>query len=295
MSHVLIVEDQAPIARLLRLWIEAEGATVATASGAEQALLLAAEQAPAVAFCDIRLPGGRDGFWFVEQLRTFCPETAVVMTTGLPQFAATVDGPREGVADFVTKPFTRERIVDALRHGLADHRARLARVPAGQSAPINTATALLTILRAQGGSAARHGERVSLVAVTLARALGIEEPEAVDIGCAALLGDVQRVDVHTIAAKMPHFGAASAIALAAGEHFDGTGFPLGLKGDAIPLGARIVAVAIAYDNLVEGSGVAGLTGAGAVENLCRARAGTFDPAVLRALEVIQAGLQPTAA
>ena len=44
--------------------------------------------------------------------------------------------------------------------------------------------------------------------------------------------------------------AASAIAVATAERFDGTGFPLGLKGDAIPFGARILAVAEAYDHLV---------------------------------------------
>ena len=38
------------------------------AESAEQGLLLASEEFPAVAFCDINLPRGQSGFWLVEQL-----------------------------------------------------------------------------------------------------------------------------------------------------------------------------------------------------------------------------------
>lgn len=303
-SHVLIVEDQVPIGRLLRAWIEAEGASVVTATGAEQALLLASEHPPAVALCDIRLPGGRDGFWLVEQLRLLHPETAVVMTTGLPQFDTEVSGPREGVADFVVKPFTRERIVDALRRGLAEHRSRQAsmatdsggRAPAGPGRDSMAATAaLLAVLHTQSGSAAAHAQRVSHLAVTLARALNVEDSAVSHIEHAALLRDVERSDIHGIVRKLPHLDAASTIAVASQERFDGTGFPLGLKGDAIPRGARIVAVADAYDDLVEGQCLSGLTPADAVEALCGERASQFDPAVLRALRSVQPDFQATAA
>jgi putative two-component system response regulator len=292
--HVLIVEDQAPIARLLRAWIEAEGMTVATATGAEQALLLAAEQAPAVALCDIRLPGGRDGFWFVEQLRLFSPQTAVVIVTGLPDLAG-ADGGHEGVADVVAKPFTRERVTGALRHALADYRLRTEQASAGLHAPVNAASALLSILHGQGGTSARHAGRVSQVAVTLARALGCDEAEAFDIGCAALLGDVQRVDIYAVAEKMPRLGAAIAIALAMEEHFDGSGFPLGLSGEAMARGARVVAVAGAYDALMESAGVRFTSPRQAVETLEGERAAHFDPAELRALREVAPSLEATAA
>lgn len=303
-SHVLIVEDQVPVGRLLRTWIEAEGASVVTATSAEQALLLASEHTPAVALCDIRLPGGRDGFWLVEQLRLLHPETAVVMTTGLPQFETEVNGTREGVADFVVKPFTRERIVTALRRGLAEHRSRKASMatdlerhaPEGQwDGAMGTTAALLTVLRAQGRTVAHHAERVSHLAVTLARALNVDEPELSRIEHATLLRDVERLDIYGIMRSLPHLDAAGAIAVASQEHFDGTGFPLGLKGDAIPRGARIVAVADAYDDLVEGMGLSGLTAAHAVETLCGERASQFDPAVLGALRAVQPDLQTSAA
>lgn len=305
MNHVLIVEDQVPVARLLRTWIEAEGASAVMATGAEQALLLASEHAPAVALCDIRLPGGRDGFWLVEQLRLLHPETAVVMTTGLPQFDAEANGPREGVTDFVVKPFTRERIVDALRRALAEHRSRRAsraterggQVPeeGAWSGSMSTTAALVTVLRARSGTAVHRAQRVSHLAVTLARALNVEEPELSDIEHAALLRDVGRSDIYGVLRKLPHLEAAGAIAVASQERFDGTGFPLGLKGDAIPLGARIVAVAEAYDDLVTGYGLTEFIPAHAVEALCGERAREFDPAVLGALRSAQPELEMNAA
>ena len=82
------------------------------------------------------------------------------------------------------------------------------------------------------------------------------------------------------------FVAAYGIAMAAQERFDGTGFPSGLKGDAIPLGARIVGVAEAYDELVSGDPGATMTPAAAMEMLQGERSHQFDPAVLQALSDI---------
>ena len=84
MSEVLIVEDEAPIRRLLHRWIDAEGVRAVEAESAEQGLLLASEEFPAVAFCDINLPRGQSGFWLVEQLHRLHPETSVVVTTRPP-------------------------------------------------------------------------------------------------------------------------------------------------------------------------------------------------------------------
>jgi response regulator RpfG family c-di-GMP phosphodiesterase len=68
------------------------------------------------------------------------------------------------------------------------------------------------------------------------------------------------------------------------ERFDGTGYPRGLSGDRIPLGARIVAVAEAYDSLVSGGlpHRTALTPAQALREIQAASGTAFDPAVVRA-------------
>jgi len=300
LSDVLIVEDQAQVARLLLRWVEAEGATAVAATSAEQALLLASQQTPAVALCDVNLPGGRDGFWLAEQLRALHPETAVVMTTGLHYFDAAVAGLRAGVVDYVTKPVSRERLQEALRRALAEHQSRKASSSASESTSDQSGgyqgapgakAALLTVLHAQGGAAVHHAQHAADVAAKLARALSLAGRDVALVEYAALLCHIDRVDVHGLARKVPDLSDASAIALASQERFDGSGFPLGLRGSAIPRGARIVAVANAYDALVTGSGGVRVTPEQAVEILCHERAGQFDPAVLRALRISQRELR----
>jgi response regulator RpfG family c-di-GMP phosphodiesterase len=301
LHRVLIVEDQVPVARLLRAWIEADGLTAVAATGAEQALVVAGEQPLAVAFCDIKLPGGRDGFWLVDQLRVLRPETAIVMTTGLQHFDAAVVLMRAGVTDYLVKPFTWARFRQALQRALAEHRSRAgeAAVSDGDEAqapqvPESATAALRTVLEAQGGTSVQHAQRVASLSTQLARALGTTEPEVSLIECAALLCSVERLDIHSMAPNVPHLKDASAIAVAVREHFDGTGFPRGLKGEAIPKGARIVAVARAYEELISGFRTR-VTAGDAVAQLCGKRAAQFDPAVLDALKTLEPQLQPTPA
>jgi CheY-like chemotaxis protein len=81
LMRVLIVDDEEPLRKLLQHWVEAAGATVIEAGSAEEGLALAQSGgAPAVALCDIRLPG-KDGLWLAEQLHLAFPETVVLMTT----------------------------------------------------------------------------------------------------------------------------------------------------------------------------------------------------------------------
>jgi response regulator RpfG family c-di-GMP phosphodiesterase len=69
------------------------------------------------------------------------------------------------------------------------------------------------------------------------------------------------------------------------ERFDGLGFPAGLAAEAIPLGARILAVADALDELEHGAGGnMKLLRADAHAQLGREAGTRFDPAVLRALD-----------
>jgi putative two-component system response regulator len=125
------------------------------------------------------------------------------------------------------------------------------------------------------------------VAVALVRAMNVGEAMAADIEHAAILRNITRLDVHAIGRQVPFLAAASTITAAVQEHFDGTGFPLGLSGERIPLGSRILAVAEAWDELVSGSQHGKSTPAQAIEVLCGERARQFDPAVLEVLPDIQ--------
>ncbi|MBA3032188.1 MAG: HD-GYP domain-containing protein [Gammaproteobacteria bacterium] len=120
-----------------------------------------------------------------------------------------------------------------------------------------------------------HGRRVALYAHGLASAMGLSHAEANTIREAALLHDIGKIgipdailtkpgeltvaELHTIR-QHPAMGAGiiQAIPLLSHlapavrhhhEHFDGGGYPVGLQGHAIPLAARVIAVADALDAL----------------------------------------------
>ncbi len=121
----------------------------------------------------------------------------------------------------------------------------------------------------------KHTQRVGETAALLAWALGLPEAEAEMIRRAAPLHDVGKIGIpdrillkpsgltreefeemknHTVigarilsGSRLPVLKLAEEIALTHHENWDGTGYPLKLKGDVIPLVGRIVAVADAYD------------------------------------------------
>jgi response regulator RpfG family c-di-GMP phosphodiesterase len=326
--QVLIVDDEPSMRRLLGLWAESEGAAVVEAPSAEQAIVaLDCGCVPAVAFCDLRLPG-KDGLWLAEQLRQRSPDTAVVMTTGVHEFDAAVSSLQAGVVDYVAKPFVRERIASALQRAFTVHtsrsaltrmqreletrRAQIAEALAELETNVATSlTAMTEMLRARDPHACDHSRRVARIAVDLAMALQIGEPQLSDIERAALLHNLgrlalpddllrrpesrlshaERVRLHAhplhgyaMLRHVPFLTAANAIAVAAHERYDGTGFPHGLAGEAIPLGARIIAAADAYDELVAGDPPHAPEQAVAV--LVNTRRSAFDPQVLNALTML---------
>ena len=329
---VLIVDDEPPIRRLLEMWVEAESERVSVvhAGTAEQGLSLAASHGGvAVALCDIKLPG-KDGLWLAEQLRIGHPEIAVVMTTGVNEFDAAINSLQAGVVDYLVKPYTRERISEALQRAFYVHRSRRAlsamqRELEQRRAQIDDALAeleanaasslevMLELLRARHPAASDHAQRVARLAVNLAMMLQIGEPRLSDIERGALLHNIGRLTLpdHLLSAShaqlteadrarvrayplrgqailkhAPFLAAASEIAAAAHERYDGSGFPLALAGDRIPLGARIVAVADAYDELISGIPGPGVAPDAAIEVLSTTRAGEFDPLVLGALRML---------
>jgi response regulator RpfG family c-di-GMP phosphodiesterase len=95
-----------------------------------------------------------------------------------------------------------------------------------------------------------------------------------------------------IVSEVPALRHLAPIIVATNERFDGSGFPAGLAGEDIPLGARIIAVADAWDSLATARRMAGRLGADAVNaELVRGAGSDFDPDVIRTwLSVGEEGL-----
>jgi HD-GYP domain-containing protein (c-di-GMP phosphodiesterase class II) len=88
-----------------------------------------------------------------------------------------------------------------------------------------------------------------------------------------------------IISRIPSLRALVPVIRAHHERWDGNGYPDGLDGTAIPLGARIVAVADAYDAIITERHYQPASDMAAALNELRRCAGTqFDPEITRALE-----------
>lgn len=151
-----------------------------------------------------------------------------------------------------------------------------------------------------------HGERTARLAVRLADRLGLPAGDRGDLELACRLVDLgkawvrpailqkqgplsevesQSLRQHAVRAGehlecMPAMRRAAAIVKHQGERYDGSGGPHGLRGDRIPLGARIVAIAGAFD-LMTACSVDRLLGwQEALLQLQRARGEVFDPSLL---------------
>jgi len=163
-----------------------------------------------------------------------------------------------------------------------------------------------------------HSKRVSRMAVILARKMGASLEEIEIIATGALLHDIGKVGIpdaillkngpltdeeRGIMRKHPHLGyniikagpgleAASEIVLAHQERYDGTGYPRGLKGEEICLGARIFAVVDTYDAIRSDRPYSkGRSAKDALEEIVRHAGTQFDPAVVEILKKCQSDIE----
>src|SRR5258708_12929493 len=82
MTSVLVVDDETGVRDLMARWLASGGYDVRTAASADEALQRVHDSAPAVALCDIRMPG-HDGLWLARQIRRNAPRTPATLPTRL--------------------------------------------------------------------------------------------------------------------------------------------------------------------------------------------------------------------
>lgn len=108
MSETILVVDDEPSIRhaIVRAF---SGLTVREAETGEQALTLVREAYPDLVLLDQKLPDG-DGLDFAAKIRGIDPELPIVLLTGHGSVDLAVEALKQGIADFVEKPFKLERL-----------------------------------------------------------------------------------------------------------------------------------------------------------------------------------------
>lgn len=108
-ARVLVVEDEAPLADLVRTYLEHAGLSVRVSTTGPDGLAAAREWAPDVIVLDLGLPG-LDGIEVCRAVRTFS-DCYVVMLTARSDEVDTLVGLSVGADDYVTKPFRPRELV----------------------------------------------------------------------------------------------------------------------------------------------------------------------------------------
>jgi two-component system alkaline phosphatase synthesis response regulator PhoP len=110
---ILVVDDEAHIVDLLRLYLEREGYRVRSASSGEAALAEVRGHAPALVILDVMLPG-IDGFEVCRRLRAES-QVPVLMLTARDEDLDKILGLELGADDYLTKPFNPREVVARVR------------------------------------------------------------------------------------------------------------------------------------------------------------------------------------
>ncbi len=170
----------------------------------------------------------------------------------------------------------RQRYHTSLERRVRDRTAELQQALRDLETTYSTTLwALVAALDARERELSNHSQRVVRYTLAVARRLGLPDQALPDIGRGALLHDLGKIGItdaillkpgqltdeewvvmrthpqmgYDILKAIPFLGSPADIVLAHQERFDGTGYPGGLAGEAVPLGARIFAIADTYDSI----------------------------------------------
>jgi len=285
---ILIVDDEELIRRLLHQKLSGEGYRCEEAGSAEQALDRLRSNTIELVILDIKMPG-KSGTELLPEIEANYPDTAVIMATAITDTTTAIQCMKEGAYDYLTKPFNLDEVILSVVRALEkrrlelenrDYRQHLEQKVEEQARKIrasffNAITALAYALEAKDKYTSGHSQRVTEISVAVARELGMPPDGIGKIRLAGLVHDIGKIGVKESVLSKPgkltdkeyehiksHCDVGERILtpivedeeiLKAVRHhherYDGRGYPDGLCGEQIPLGARILAVADAYDAL----------------------------------------------
>ncbi|MDZ4310598.1 MAG: response regulator [Cypionkella sp.] len=117
-ARILVVDDEAPIRRFLRVALESDGHSVIEAATAREGLLAAARETPTLLILDLGLPDA-DGLSMLRDLRGWSTVPVVILSVRSDE-AGKVAALDAGAQDYVVKPFSVKELLARVRSLLRD-------------------------------------------------------------------------------------------------------------------------------------------------------------------------------
>ncbi len=116
-AHILAVDDDEDLLRLLTMRLKSCGYRVSAAASAEEALAKIAVDPPQVLVSDVRLPG-KDGLALFEEIRSTHPALLVILLTAHGTIPDAVQATSRGVFGYLTKPFDSRVLLEKIEQAL---------------------------------------------------------------------------------------------------------------------------------------------------------------------------------
>ena len=270
--RLLLVDDEPTNLQVLRHVLQADYRLLFATDG-ERALQVAREQRPDLVLLDIMMPH-MDGYAVCCALKADAATASipVIFITALNDSQDETAGFDVGAVDYITKPVSPPVVRARVRTHLS-----LVRMDELRETRLQIVQRLGRAAEYKDNETGLHVIRMSHFSQLLALAAGCSPAWAEDLLNAAPMHDVGKIgipdavlrkpgpldaDEWATMRRHPEIGAeiigehpsgvlqlAREIALAHHEKWDGSGYPRGLAGEAIPLSARIVAIADVFDAL----------------------------------------------
>lgn len=318
--RMLVVDDDKTILSLLKESLSGMGEVVATTDPWEAIKRMGAEHFD-ILLTDVYMPQ-MDGIELLKRAKTQNPGIRVAVITGSQEVDIARKAMKQGASDYIRKPFGPDELRESVGELISEKRResfeRLKRqleVQESRAAEqfeftLGIVEALIIALEARDPYTRGHSERVTDYSVAIAMEMGLSKREVEIVRHSARLHDLGKIgtqDTHlykpgnleedekAMVAQHPVIGCniLKSIRLMDEyipgirhhhERYDGSGYPDGLKGDAIPLTARIISVADSYDAMTSSRPYReGMKGKNAMEELERHKGVQFDPPPVDAL------------
>jgi putative two-component system response regulator len=266
---VLLVDDEEAITDMLERLLVARGYLVLTARDGQEALDVIDEIRPDVVLSDVRMPR-RDGFTLCHDLKhnPATRFTSVVLMTGAAEREDRIRAIEAGADEFLTKPVDPEELLARVRSLV-----RLKRQTDDLESAEAVVVSLALTVEARDPYTDGHCQRLGAYGMALGRRLRLGADELADLRLGGFVHDLGKIAIpdailtkpgpltpeeFATMKQHPVVGArlcgnlrvltrVRSIVRYHHERLDGSGYPDGLRGDAIPLLAQIIAVADVYD------------------------------------------------
>jgi uncharacterized domain HDIG len=274
--RALVVDDDEPVATLFCEALTRAGYDVYSAKCGQEALDLIDRAVFDVLLIDVFLPDIH-GFELLREISASHPDLAIIIITGQGDTGMARQALMAGASDFVTKPCRLSELPIIVERNLT-RTSLTSQSSRSHKRAIETSyevvlDALLAALDTRDTETEGHSERVTAYTMLLAQQMGVPQDELYHIERGALLHDIGKIGVpdrillkpgpltddeweemrkhpaigFRMCSRIEFLKGAAQIVLHHHEKWDGSGYPDGLTGEMIPLGARIFSVVDAFD------------------------------------------------